>query len=518
MKARLLIITLLILNCVINAQNILISTVGNPNEPSIYMDPKNPRYIVGGANISSMYYSQDTGRTWTRKNMTSSYGVWGDPSIICDTAGNFYYFHLSNPASPGYWIDRIVCQKSLDKGSTWSNGSFTGLTVPKNQDKQWPAVDRSNNNMYISWTEFDNYGSATNTDSSRILFSRSTDAGITWSTPVKINSLSGDCIDSDNTVEGAVPAVGPNGEVYVSWVGSNGIIFDRSTDQGNTWLNNDILVTTVPGGWDFMVSGTNRCNGLPVTMCDTSGGANNGNIYINWSDQRNGSTDTDVWLVRSTNGGNTWSAPIKVNNDNTNTHQFFTWACVDQSNGDLYFVFYDRRNYTDDRTDVYIAKSSDGGNTFTNWKISSSSFLPTNAIFFGDYTNITAHNGIVRPIWTRMQAGALSVWTDISINNGNYIYTSVNENNAFDFNADNYPNPGTDEFYVSYKLRYDAPVSIELFNSTGQNVVVCMKNERKEMGKHIETLNAKELGLVPGIYFIKLSIDGKVKLLKHVVE
>lgn len=498
------------------AQNILISTVGNPNEPAITMDIKNPRYLVAGANINSCYHSQDTGRTWIRKNITSTYGVWGDPSFVIDTAGHYYFFHLSNPGSPGYWIDRIVCQKSTDKGVNWNNGSFTGLTSPKNQDKEWCAVDRTTNNIYITWTEFDIYGSTSNLDSTRILFSKTTDGGTTWSSPVKINGVSGDCVDSDNTVEGAVPVVGPNGEIYVSWMGPAGLMFDRSLDQGVTWLNNDVFVTNVPGGWDFSIPGINRCNGLPITMCDTSGGAHSGNIYINWSDQRNGITNTDIWLARSTDGGNTWSVPKKVNTDNTNTHQFFSWATVDQSNGDIYVVYYDRRNYTDSQTDVYIAKSTDGGNTFIDWKISNTPFLPNASVFFGDYTNITAHNGIVRPIWTRLQAGQLSVWTDISINNG--VFTKLPEENVFESSFMNYPNPGDKEFYVSYKLRNEAKVSMEIFNSTGNCVAKCFADRVQSAGKYVEALDSQKLGLSEGIYFIKLSIDGQIRILKQVVN
>ncbi len=71
-------------------------------------------------------------------------------------------------------------------------------------------------NVYVTWTEFASYGSSNPNDSSRIKFSRSTDKEITWSNAITISDRSGDCIDSDNTVEGAVPCVGPNGEIYVS--------------------------------------------------------------------------------------------------------------------------------------------------------------------------------------------------------------------------------------------------------------------------------------------------------------
>lgn len=225
---------------------------------------------------------------------------------------------------------------------------------------------------------------------------------------------SGDCIDSDLTAEkGAVPCVGPNGEVFVAWSNRNKIWFDRSTDGGQTWLNSDIFVSDQPGGWDFAIPGIYRANGLPVTTCDLSGGPNHGTIYINWSDQRNGADDTDVWLSKSTDGGFTWSAPVRVNNDNTTRQQFFTWMTIDQATGYLWFVFYDRRNYNDMRTDVFMAVSKDGGATFQNFKVSESPFVPNESIFFGDYTNVTAYNDVVRPIWTRLEGTDLSVWTSL---------------------------------------------------------------------------------------------------------
>ena len=189
----------------------------------------------------------------------------------------------------------------------------------------------------LTWTQFDTYGSSNTKDSSIILFSKSLDAGATWSAPKRINAVAGDCIDSDNTVEGAVPTVGPNGEIYVAWAGPKGLVFNKSLDQGNTWLKNETLVTDIPGGWDYTIAGISRANGLPVTTCDLK----TGTIYINWSDQRNGATNTDVWLVKSNDGGKTWSAPKKVNDDTSNKQQFFTWMCLDQTSGYLYFVFYE---------------------------------------------------------------------------------------------------------------------------------------------------------------------------------
>ncbi|AFH49868.1 BNR/Asp-box repeat protein [Ignavibacterium album JCM 16511] len=391
-------------------------TSNQPEEVSIAINTLNPNHISAGANINHFFRSSDGGYNWNTSFLTSSFGVWGDPVVVYDELGYLYYGHLSNPPFPGYWIDRIVIQRSTDNGLSWNDGAGIGFLSPKNQDKEWIAVDMHSNlfkgNVYVCWTEFDNYGSSNSNDSSRIKFSRSTDKGLTWSNAITISDQSGDCIDSDNTVEGAVPCVGPNGEIYVSWAGPLGLVFDKSTDGGLTW-GTDIFVSDIPGGWDFDVSGIYRCNGLPITACDTSQSPYRGNIYINWSDQRNGTNNTDVFFVKSTDGGNTWSSPLKVNDDNSNRHQFFTWMTIDQTTGAIYIVFYDRRNTTGDATDVYVARSTNGGESFTNFKVSQSSFTPSSNIFFGDYTNIAAFNKKVYPIWMRLDGSTLSVWTAV---------------------------------------------------------------------------------------------------------
>ena len=147
-------------------------------------------------------------------------------------------------------------------------------------------------------------------------------------------------------------------------------------------------------------------------MSDISNSPYRGYIFSCWGDQRNGTSDTDVFLSRSTDGGKTWSPALRVNDDNTTRHQFFPWMTIDQTTGIIWGVFYDRRNTTGAATDVFVAKSTDGGNTFENFQISESSFTPTSGVFFGDYTNIAAWNGKIYPIWMRLQ-GSLSVWNVI---------------------------------------------------------------------------------------------------------
>lgn len=496
-------------------QNIEINANLNPNEPSIMINYKNPAQLIAASNINSYFISNDTGRTWTSHQLGSTFGVWGDPTIVVDTAGHFYFFHLSNPPN-GNWIDRIVCQKTTDHGATWSDGSFAGLNGTKAQDKQWCCIDRNNNYMYLTWSQFDKYNSSSPFHKSNIMFSKSIDGGLSWSDAKQINIVPGDCIDSDDTVEGAVPAVGPNGEIYVAWAGPNGIVFNKSTDQGESWLGKEIKIDPMPTGWDYNIPGILRGNGLPITVCDLSHSANRGTIYVNWSDQRNGADNTDIWLSKSIDAGLTWSPPVKVNNDEDDKHQFFTWMTIDQSTGYLYFVFYDRRSYNDTRTDVYMAISKDGGNTFTNVKISESPFVPNQEIFFGDYTNIVAHNGIVRPIWTRLHDGILSIMTDVTPID-KLVSLQASTNGPSELHFENYPNPASDVSYVSFKLKKITKVRLDLINLDGQTLKTIIKDELRGYGSYIEPIHLASLKVTSGTYFLKLTLDGWTKTEQQVV-
>jgi hypothetical protein len=501
--------------------NIMVSSTNSPEEVSICINPKNLNRIVAGANIRSFYYSSNSGYNWASGLLSSSYTVWGDDCIICDTLGNFYYWHLTDW---GTNLDKIVCQKSTDGGMTWSNGTYTISNQPKMQDKEWACVDWTHgprgNWIYVTWTQFDDYGTTNPADSSNILFSRSTDGGLTWSQWIRINKMGGDCWDGDNTVEGAVPAVGPNGEVYVAWAGplvrntQLGIFFDKSTDGGNTWLANDIYICNQRGGWDlgggsstgYGIKGIQRANGLPVTVCDISNGPYRGNIYVNYVDSV-APNDRDVMLVKSSNGGLNWSSPIRVNNDAPGKEQFFTWMTVDQTTGYLYFVFYDRRNYTypDYSTDVYMARSTDGGSTFTNFVVSATPFIPNYNVFFGDYIGITAAHGVVRPFWMRLSSGNLSVWTAIV----DFPVAVENENNSVPVSytlSQNFPNP----FNPSTTIKFTVPefgstpnhMKLIVYDALGKEVA-SLVNERLEAGTYQIEWNASNQP--SGVYFYRLT-------------
>ena len=404
----------LIISCIlISIQGIAqkpvrVGNVDSPNEPSININRQNSQEVLCGANLNNLYLSHDGGKTWESKKMTSDYGVHGDPVVISDNSGRYYYFHLSNPIL-GSWIDRIVCQTSEDFGKTWSNGSYTGLNGNKAQDKHWAVYNEVTNEVHVSWTQFDIYGSRNKDFQSNILYSKSGDNGATWTMPYQVNQTSGDCIDSSLTTEGAVPTFSNDGCLYIAWAGPAGIRMNSFNED--TWLPVTTLVDSNKAGWSYSIPGVNRCNGMPVTICDRSKGDNEGRIYVNWSDQREGTDNTDIFLKYSDTKGEQWSEPVRIGKRGGKNHQFLTWMSVDQTTGALYFVYYDRSRFKDNRTDVVLARSYDGGKSFKYKRIRQSPFTSVSVKFFGDYNNIDAHDGIVQLVWTRMDNADTSIWT-----------------------------------------------------------------------------------------------------------
>lgn len=376
-------------------------------EPSIAINPNNPNELIAGTVLNDYYFSKNNGKTWKSSTLTSQYGVHGDPVVLIDGRGNYYYFHLSNPKN-GYRLDRIVCQRtsSLDEpmktvGATEPNG--------KMHDKHWAAIDPKNGTIHMAWTQFDKYDSKSPLDSTIIVYSNSKNQGETWSKPLRISKLAGNCLDNSGTIEGVSICIGLNSEVFVTYCLNNEIYLNCSLDGGQNWFAKDLKIAEQIGGWSFSVPGVYRVNGFPSIQIDRSNSPNRGRLYLSWSDQKNGNTDTDIWIKYGDDFGKTWSNQSKINDDNTSKHQFLSVMRVDPLTGTVATLFYDRRHHDDWSTDVYLAWSTDGGKTFKNEKVNSSSFIPDPKKFFGDYLALDIHNNIVHAMWPEMHGGKISL-------------------------------------------------------------------------------------------------------------
>ncbi len=397
----------------------------NPNEVSIAINPENPEQVTavsmqrtfpdGKLGITNYaYVSFDGGKTWTTRTPPNpEKRTQGDDALTygASAKGILYHSYISfdqlRTPHPLHSSNGIFISSSTDNGLHWSNPVPVIdhiNTVAPFEDKPYLITDNNpqspnSGNLYLTWTRFDVYGSHNPADSSQIYFSRSTDGGHTFLMPQRISDTGGDAIDSSNTVEGAVPCVGPDGEIYVVWAGPRGLVFDKSTD-GGMHFGKDKVIGKVAGGWDISIPGIDRANGMPVTATDHSNGINRGSVYVNWVDRRNG--DPDVFLKCSRDGGQTWSDAVRVNNDKVGNgkDQFFTWMAVDPVDGSINIIFYDRRNSNDDATGLTLARSIDGGKTFRNFKVDLKPFHTDENIFFGDYSGISACDGRVIPVFT----------------------------------------------------------------------------------------------------------------------
>lgn len=499
MKSNLIMVVLIIMVSMTLQAQITNVQIGNsnewPNEPSIAMNPVNPMQIIIGSVLDNYYKSDDGGFTWQSGVITSSYGVNGDPVVLADNTGNFYYFHLVPDLS------RVVCHKMEGFQSPWSNESYTAVYNDYEIDKEWATWDPVTNNLYVSWSRFNTWGSSNPQDSTDIFIAKSTDGGLSWGDQKLISNIGGNATGGFGSVHGSYPATGPNGEVYVTWWSPAGLMFDRSTDQGETWLTTDINITGFPVQWIVPLPGIQTGVSFPVIACDRSNGPNHGTIYVNWTDKRSGAGDANIWLAKSTDGGNTWTPPIKVNDDGPGKHQFFNYITIDQVTGKIYVIFYDRRNYTDTNTDVYLAISDDGGVTFSNYKISNTPFIPYSTLFFGHYIGVVACNNHVFATWMRMDAGELTLWgarIDPATVGQEYI-------TAMPFSlSQNAPNPFNESTFFSFKLEHPGNVTLTVSDMFGHQVATLIDKKRMNAGKHVCTFSPEKFNLPSGMYHYAL--------------
>jgi hypothetical protein len=413
--------------------NILISPTGC-TEPSICIDPTNVSRVVAATNCTYSYYSADTGHTWAPcNNLSINAGVWCyDPCIVADYNGNFYYFHNFQIApAPLY----ITLQKSFDGGQSWSYDN----TVPHLYDKEMSCVRPFTNELYTAFIP--DTGGYIN-----VGFSRSANGGITWTPMTYVNAL-----PYPGTQWGAAPAVGLQpGELYVVWENSAGVYFQKSYDDGNTWMFNDYHLST------FLNTG-NGYNCMPSIATDLSAGPYNGNIYITWFELDVSGTDTDIYLATSTDGGATWN--ITSIASDINTDQKWPQIVVDPTTGYIYVPYYNQVG-TSTVYDIMLAYSTDGGNSFVSIQVSVSPATVTN--WYHHYMGNSVYNGVIRPAWTTND----SLYTALISQSQIVLWLNAQQ---FDVQAalNIFPNPSTGLFFISSS----AAGEIFVFNSTGQLVL-----------------------------------------------
>ncbi len=391
---------------------------GRGNEPSIAVNWKNPNQIVGVyQGNAKAAYSTDGGQTFTLAEGTAptDWRSAGDVSTAFDNKGHAFlcYLTFDHLGTTSYWAhgagrNGIYVRRSLDSGKTWEHDAVAVKAFPtgKEPDIQWedmPRIFADNapnssyaGNLYVGWIEWQ-------IDKSIMLFSRSTDDGQTWSTPIRISTHAGLPRDDNGALVGFIGTVGPDGAIYAVWSDGSTVAFTQSHDGGKSFAPSRSVIETAPpyfGG----VPGVSRVMGFPQIGVDWK----SGKLYVAWSDYRNG--DIDVFLSSSADHGRAWSQASRVNTDplHDGNDQFFQWMAVDPMTGAVYVQFYDRRDDpANRRTSMTLARSIDGGKTFTNYAWTDTPF-EGQQVFLGDYTWLTAYNNHVYGIWAEAAPSSAS--------------------------------------------------------------------------------------------------------------
>jgi hypothetical protein len=386
---------------------------GTWSEPGIAVNPLNPQQVVAVFQYTAQAgYSADAGRTWTLATGVTppEYKISGDVSVVFDNKGHAILgcIAFDKLGSFNYWAhgatrNGIFLKRSLDGGKTWEPELRTVVAQATQpgipfEDKPYFVADTSKSrfagNLYVGWTRW------TLTDS-RMLFSRSTDDGLTWSAPMEIARDRGLPRDDNGALEGFDGAVGPDGTVYGIWSGLGKIDFVESHDGGKTFSRARDIISTGP--IMYAIDGMDRANGFPQIAIDPRGGARGGPLYVTWSDASNG--EIDIFLSISADHGRTWSGPIKVNRDpvHDGADHFFQWLAVDPVTGAINVVFYDRRQDPANKAQIVaLARSTDGGKNFSNYAWTASPIDP-DGVFMGDYLALAAWNDRVYGAWTSRQ-------------------------------------------------------------------------------------------------------------------
>ena len=171
--------------------------------------------------------------------------------------------------------------------------------------------------------------------------------------------------------------------VYDAWPSDEVAIgFNKSTDGGASYGTASRIINNIRGIRYSETSKGMRVNSFPSMAVDISGGTYNGYIYVVWANIGvpgvNTGSDIDVYMIRSTNNGDSWSSPIRVNQDPSGQgkEHFLAWITCDPTNGYLAVIYYDDRNVLPAECETYVSLSVDGGTTWEDIKVSDVAFSP----------------------------------------------------------------------------------------------------------------------------------------------
>ena len=371
-----------------NGQNILGDAA---NECPISVDPTNGNKMTIAwrqfNDVNSNFrqggwgYTTDGGITWTFPGVLQNNVFRSDPVTNSNEVGNFFYLSLR---SDGFSFFCDDLWRSTNGGQTWTElqadeGAGGG-------DKEWFTIDKTNGPGHGFQYQADD---GINCSGGGVEFQRSTNGGVTWQSPINI---------PNGPVYGTLD-VDTNGNLFVGGEGNTTFYCERSSNAqiGGQTPTFDRSTAVNMGGH----LGSGGINGVGLTgmlflAIDRSGGQTNNNIYMLASVVPPGRSTTDVMFVRSTDGGLTFSAPLRINDDPVNPSKWHWFGTIGVApNGRLDSVWYDTRNAANNTdSQLFYSFSTDGGVTWAPNVQVSNTFNPfegyPNQSKIGDYITIVS--------------------------------------------------------------------------------------------------------------------------------
>ncbi|MBP1178019.1 hypothetical protein JOE49_005271 [Paenibacillus sp. PvR133] len=407
--------------------NFQVTPSGLPKfEPSVAVNLLNPNIVVAvavdfssGPPLIGLYRSLDAGANWTDSLLPIPTGYTGaEAGMVAYLFPNI--FIISAHVFPGNENGAVVIYRSTDDGATFSPPVVINPGFGDYINNDWTNIttDNAGASPYLGHV-YVTYNRQYNVDfnaQSTAFYQRSTDGGLTWDRPLLLSNI-------QSSTERPEPAVDKYGSVYVSWIRTGPqtpAFFIRRSFDGGATFSGDILVsniTLVPNplpvpGYDF------RILNFPSLAADCSGVPSTTNtLYAVWQDFGQGYSN--ILLSKSSDFGGTWSAPIIVTDSPPGSQNFFPAISVSPKTGLVVVVYYTNR-LDGFNLDVFTAQSSDGGNTFTNSRLTTTSFNPNvggggeESELIGDYIDVA----IVPPnsylaVWTDTRTGSLTIFAGV---------------------------------------------------------------------------------------------------------
>lgn len=428
-------------------------------EPWVAVNPANPNNIVavyqqdrwsnGGARGLVTSVTHNGGSTWNRTFAHFSFCSGGtvsnggdfdrasDPWVTFAPNGDAYQISLS--VSADQTTSAILVSRSSDGGDTWSEPTtlIRETSAFNFNDKESITADPNNSNyVYAVWDRSNKPGENSSFNAlhsfafrSLPMFARTTNGGASWEAPRVILQSNANQFTIGNQI-----AVLPNGTLVDVFALSKGsglqpslnpftISVLRSTDKGVTW-SPVIDIST-----DQSVAVLDPDTGAPVRagegIPDIAVDPNTGTLYVVWSDSRfSGGAHNDVALSRSTDGGLTWSAPVKVNQTPGGAAAFTPSVHV-AADGTLAVTYYDFRNNTSAAgvpTDYWINHCHATGADCTNpanWSethVAGAFDIETAPVargyFLGDYQGLANVGTVFVPLFIQTNSGNTANRTD----------------------------------------------------------------------------------------------------------